>query len=100
MLPFYHLFQCSGSIAGIVGAGGNTGAVMFGLCFRQLDYYQAFIIMGAIIMGSSVLSVFVSIKGYSKLLWGKDSPVDKNTGLVLTVPEKGVETTEDDEITV
>merc|ERR1719512_626679 len=27
----------TGSIAAIVGAGGNTGAVVFGLCFRQLN---------------------------------------------------------------
>ena len=31
-----------GSVTGIVGAGGNVGAVAFGLCFRQLSYESAF----------------------------------------------------------
>lgn len=31
-----------GSVTGIVGAGGNVGAVAFGLCFRQLSYETAF----------------------------------------------------------
>lgn len=31
-----------GSVCGIVGAGGNVGAVVFGLCFRQLSYANAF----------------------------------------------------------
>mmetsp|Transcript_30963 Transcript_30963/g.64887 ORF Transcript_30963/g.64887 Transcript_30963/m.64887 type:complete len:236 (+) Transcript_30963:38-745(+) len=36
----------TGSIAGIVGAGGNTGAVCFGLGFRQLETKAAFLLMG------------------------------------------------------
>merc|ERR1712232_1453149 len=37
----------TGSISGIVGAGGNTGAVVFGLFFRQLpDDKAAFRVMG------------------------------------------------------
>merc|ERR1711988_718136 len=50
----------TGSIAGIVGAGGNSGAV--GMGFRQLDYEAAFTIMGITIMASSALSVLISIK--------------------------------------
>jgi MFS transporter, NNP family, nitrate/nitrite transporter len=26
----------TGTISGIIGAGGNTGAVLFGMCFRRL----------------------------------------------------------------
>jgi len=85
----------TGSISGIVGAGGNTGAVMFGLAFRQVDYYKAFVVMGSTIMISSALSVLISIKGHSKLLWGKDELVDKNSGLVLEVPEKGAANVDD-----
>jgi NNP family nitrate/nitrite transporter-like MFS transporter len=48
----------------IVGAGGNSGAVGFGMGFRQLDYESAFVIMGAFIMGSAVLSIFINIKGH------------------------------------
>merc|ERR1712045_206083 len=37
----------TGSISGIVGAGGNTGAVCFGLCFRQLGMRKGFTLMGS-----------------------------------------------------
>jgi NNP family nitrate/nitrite transporter-like MFS transporter len=76
----------TGSISGIVGAGGNVGAVGFGLAFRQLapDANAAFAIMGATVLGSAVLSVFVNIKGSAGLIWGKDA-APKQT---LAVPEK------------
>jgi NNP family nitrate/nitrite transporter-like MFS transporter len=91
----------TGSISGIVGAGGNTGAVCFGLGFRQLDYKDAFIIMGSTILGSAVLSVFIHIKGHSALFCGTDdiNPI-KNDG-VLAVPEPDVaakKAVEDDEM--
>ena len=77
----------TGSISGIVGAGGNTGAVGFGLGFRQLDYKDAFIIMGSTILVSAVLSVFIVIKGHRGILFGKDEDIQpKDTG-VLAVPE-------------
>ena len=44
--------------------------------FRQLDYKQAFVVMGCKILGSSVLSVLINIKGHSGLLWGKDALPD------------------------
>ena len=75
----------TGSITGIVGAGGNSGAVGFGMGFRQLEYEDAFIIMGCTILGSAGLSVLINIKGYSAMLWGKDEIVDKQTG-ALAVP--------------
>ena len=69
----------TGSIAGIVGAGGNTGAVAFGMCFRQMEKYKdAFIIMGAVIIGSSALSAFIFIKGHAGLIMGEDSQVIKD----------------------
>merc|ERR1712232_810713 len=62
----------TGAISGIVGAGGNTGAVCFGLGFRNLEYKAAFILMGSTIIVSSVLSAFLYIKGHSALFCGKD----------------------------
>lgn len=44
------------------------GAVAFSLCFRQLADKDAFIIMGIMIMCSSLLSVFVNISGHPRLL--------------------------------
>ena len=60
----------TGSIAGIIGAGGNTGAVCFGLGFRNLEYKTAFMLMGFVILGSSVLSLGLVIKGHSGLICG------------------------------
>jgi NNP family nitrate/nitrite transporter-like MFS transporter len=83
----------TGSIAGIVGAGGNTGAVGFGLGFRQLTYEKAFVIMGASIMASAILSIFINLKGHRSLLWGKDDVVASKG--VLVVPEKDDEAAEE-----
>lgn len=76
----------TGSIAGIVGAGGNTGAVFFGLGFRSLSYKDAFILMGSAILGTSVLSAFVFIKGQSGLLCGKAESVPFKVPQTLAVP--------------
>jgi MFS transporter, NNP family, nitrate/nitrite transporter len=77
----------TGSVSGIVGAGGNVGAVCFGLAFRQLapEYAPAFVIMGAIVFASAFSSLFINIKGHRSLLWGKDDVAPKGT---LTVPDK------------
>ena len=91
----------TGSVSGIVGAGGNVGAVCFGLAFRQMapKYQPAFVIMGATVLVSAFLSVFIRIKGHAGLLCGKDAPIDKSTaGGVLTVPKKIDEEEEAEEI--
>jgi len=67
----------TGSISGIVGAGGNTGAVCFGLGFRQLGYEKAFNIMGFSIIGSAFLSFLVLIKGHRSVFCGEDSESTK-----------------------
>jgi hypothetical protein len=73
----------TGTVTGITGAGGNVGAVAFGLAFRQLSYDKAFLIMGASVFGSTLLSIFVNIPGHSCLLWGKDRQVNLETGELL-----------------
>lgn len=75
----------TGSISGIIGAGGNTGAVCFGLGFRNLDPQDAFILMGCVIIGSSLLSLGIFIKGHAGLVCGKDSN-ELTAGGVLSVP--------------
>mmetsp|Transcript_12340 Transcript_12340/g.17578 ORF Transcript_12340/g.17578 Transcript_12340/m.17578 type:complete len:440 (+) Transcript_12340:332-1651(+) len=84
----------TGSISGIVGAGGNCGAVAFGMCFRQLSYKSAFTIMGCIILGSSALTSIVFIKGHRSMFCGEDSEAVENawktgssTGQTLEVPK-------------
>jgi NNP family nitrate/nitrite transporter-like MFS transporter len=92
----------TGSIAGIVGAGGNCGAVAFGFCFRQLSYYTAFLIMGGIILASSLSSVFILIPGYAGIICGEDSELaiadreGKKLETELEVPGKNVDAEADE----
>ncbi|GKY96210.1 hypothetical protein MPSEU_000580900 [Mayamaea pseudoterrestris] len=87
--------QNTGSVSGIVGAGGNVCAIGFGLGFRQLSYKQAFTLMGSLVLVSSLLSAFVNIKGHRGILFGQDenprnaAPEPQST---LMVPEKDPET--------
>ena len=77
----------TGSIAGIVGAGGNVGAVIFGLGFRQLNYHNAFVLMGCSVLGSSILTLFIVVKNHAGILFGKDAPVlSKSQTLVVPTP--------------
>lgn len=76
----------TGSIAGIVGAGGNTGAVAFGLGFRSMSYKDAFVLMGSVILGTSLLSAGVFIKGQSGLICGKAMVPSKIVAQTLAVP--------------
>ena len=47
---------CTGAISGIVGAGGNIGAVCLGFVFQNVDKTQnAFIIMSGMVCFSAVL---------------------------------------------
>lgn len=88
----------TGTIAGIVGAGGNTGAVCFGFGFLYLDYRKAFIIMGACVCGSALLSALVFIKGSSSVFCGEDTPTGgKETTLKVPEPDEvaGKETEEE-----
>ena len=82
----------TGAIAGIVGAGGNCGAVAFGMGFRELDYKDAFYIMGFTILGSALLTFAISIKGHRSLLCGEDSDASKAAWMrsgTLNVDKKG-----------
>jgi NNP family nitrate/nitrite transporter-like MFS transporter len=93
----------TGSIAGVVGAGGNLGAVGFGLGFRQLETIQAFYLMAGCIIGSGVITAFICIKGHAGLFTGQDSEeaiaAYKKTGATgaqtLQVPEPDAEAADD-----
>jgi NNP family nitrate/nitrite transporter-like MFS transporter len=63
----------TGSVSGIVGAGGNVGAVGFGMGFRELNDRDAFFIMGCTIMASAVTTVLININGHRGILFGKDA---------------------------
>ncbi len=59
VVPFINR-KALGSVAGIVGAGGNAGAVCFGFLFRaeSLTYTDALMIVGVVVLIASAL-VFV-----------------------------------------
>jgi NNP family nitrate/nitrite transporter-like MFS transporter len=63
----------TGSISGIVGAGGNFGAIIFSLLFRQTQNRTAFFYMGCSVIASSLLSAFVKIEGHRSLFFGEDA---------------------------
>jgi NNP family nitrate/nitrite transporter-like MFS transporter len=63
----------TGSVVGIVGAGGPVGGVCFALTFRALGYHSAFLWMGCAVMVSAVLTLFVAIPGHRGLLTGHDT---------------------------
>eukprot|EP00980_Cylindrotheca_fusiformis_P028863 scaffold22661_cov200-Cylindrotheca_fusiformis.AAC.2 len=67
----------TGSVSGIVGAGGNVGAVGFGLGFRELNDRDAFFIMGFTIMASAVTTVLITIRGHRGILFGEDEEKPK-----------------------
>lgn len=57
----------TGSVAGLVGAGGNLGGVVFSIIFRYYQDRPAFIIMGVIAAASALLSPFIVIQGQSAI---------------------------------
>lgn len=63
----------TGSVAGLVGAGGNLGSVLYGFGFRSLPYRYAFIMMGSVVIASSALSIFIKISCHAGLLSGEDN---------------------------
>jgi nitrate/nitrite transporter NarK len=88
-----------GSVTGIIGAGGNVGAVCFGMAFRNVDNEKAFMIMGCSIIVSSFLSVFIHIEEHAGLLTGRDQLVDKETGEIadMNSRKRGKECDEEDD---
>ncbi|KAG7358794.1 high affinity nitrate/nitrite transporter transmembrane protein [Nitzschia inconspicua] len=66
----------TGSVAGIVGGGGNVGAVVLGLVFMCSEYQRAFVIMSCCTIASALLTPFIVVKGYKGMLFGKDDHDD------------------------
>ncbi|MCZ4273514.1 MFS transporter [Maritalea porphyrae] len=59
VVPFINK-KALGAVAGVVGAGGNAGAVLAGFLFKgSIDWSQAFFIMGVVVTLASFLAFFV-----------------------------------------
>lgn len=59
--------DATGAVAGIVGAGGNFGAVIWGLIFRfgPPSERSVFRLISALVFALSCLSPFIKIRGYA-----------------------------------
>ena len=62
-----------GSVAGLVGAGGNIGGTCFAFLFVFNSYQKSFLWMGCVVVASAIWSVFITIPGHRGLFHGKDS---------------------------
>jgi len=58
IVPFVNP-KAVGSVAGIVGAGGNVGAMLIGFLFKSMSYATAFLYLGGVVFvtGLVVLTV-------------------------------------------
>jgi NNP family nitrate/nitrite transporter-like MFS transporter len=66
----------TGSVAGIVGAGGNIGGVILGLLFMSHDYELAMEYMGWFTIGMALVTPLIVVKGYKGILFGKEDVDD------------------------
>mmetsp|Transcript_29097 Transcript_29097/g.44694 ORF Transcript_29097/g.44694 Transcript_29097/m.44694 type:complete len:750 (-) Transcript_29097:89-2338(-) len=54
----------TGSVVGLVGAGGNVGGVIFAVYFREYAYEKAFLLMGLSAIVASILSFALHIQNH------------------------------------
>jgi NNP family nitrate/nitrite transporter-like MFS transporter len=77
--------EATGSVSGMVGA------VLFGICFRQLDYKSVFYIVGGCVLASAFVGLAIIIKGQFSFICGRvpDTEVDlyAKEPTSLAVPE-------------
>lgn len=78
----------TGSISGIVGAGGNAGAIAFNLVFVYKGYRTAFEVMGWCVFATAFTTVLLNIEGHRTLLGGHDTvPAGSMKETTIEVPE-------------
>lgn len=83
-----------GAVAGIVGAGGPSGAVAFGFGFRELaNVKHAYYLMSGLVIFSGFLSFLIKIKGHAGLVFGRND--DETDSPMLATPD--VKDAEDDD---
>ena len=74
-----------GAVSGIVGAGGPSGAVAFGMGFLFLAKTQhAYFLMGGLVILSSFSCLLINIKGHGGILLTSDEALPQQA---LTVPK-------------
>lgn len=66
VVPFVNK-KAIGSVSGIVGAGGNAGAVAAGFLLKEVAYGEALFILGIIVSGISFLSLLIKFSPENEL---------------------------------
>jgi NNP family nitrate/nitrite transporter-like MFS transporter len=60
IVPFINQ-KAVGSVAGIVGAGGNVGAMLIGFLFKSMSYSAAFLYLGGVVFVTGVIVLAVRL---------------------------------------
>jgi len=60
IVPFINQ-KAVGSVAGIVGAGGNVGAMLIGFLFKSMSYTAAFLYLGVIVFAIGIIVLTVRL---------------------------------------
>jgi NNP family nitrate/nitrite transporter-like MFS transporter len=60
IVPFINP-KAVGSVAGIVGAGGNVGAMLIGFLFKSMSYTSAFLYLGGVVTGVGLVVLVVRL---------------------------------------
>jgi len=60
IVPFINP-KAVGSVAGIVGAGGNVGAMLIGFLFKSMSYAAAFLYLGGIVFAIGIIVLTVRL---------------------------------------
>lgn len=64
IVPFINQ-KAVGSVAGIVGAGGNIGAMLIGFLFKSMSYNQAFLYLGGTVFVTGLIVLLVRLLSQS-----------------------------------
>jgi NNP family nitrate/nitrite transporter-like MFS transporter len=83
VVPFVNR-RALGGVAGIVGAGGNAGAVLAGFLFKtaSLTYGDAFMILGIVIFASAPIAYFLRFSENDESMAKKEMAARLSAGLV------------------
>jgi MFS transporter, NNP family, nitrate/nitrite transporter len=81
IVPFVNK-KALGAVSGIVGAGGNVGAVAANLTFKSFSYADGFFIIGTVVSLVAVLTLFLKFKS-------NENEESKNDGM-RSIAEKKI----------
>lgn len=99
IVPYVNL-QAPGAVSGIVGAGGPSGAVAFGMGFLFLPSTRhAYFLMGGLVILSSFSCLLINIQGHGGILTASkdDGPVQQTLEVPMPDEDDAKKLNDDDE---